>query len=139
MNNERDLTVFKKAIYWHDWADKEDEQSDLKIQVLNPCEEAKILLKKINCFDLPQCLFEEDYEILFFDWGGMCIGNSLMESFCREIYKHAEDHPNRFYVMVSSFTASAMKDAISEFGKDKPFNIFLSIEELGWWLDKNHE
>ena len=30
-----------------------------------------------------------------------------------------------------------MKDAIQGFGKDKPFNVFLSIEDLGLWLDKN--
>lgn len=75
--------------------------------------------------------FEEmHFDVLFFDWGGMILGNSFMESFCRRILKHAEHHPSRFYVMASRFTRLAMIDAVLEFGNDKPANILLSIDEL---------
>ena len=138
MKKTRDLTIFDKGVYWHDFVEKDDEKLDLKIQVLTPCDEARIYVKKIECFDLPQAL-EEEYEILFFDWGGMSLGNSCMQHFCHQIINHALDRSGRFYVMVSAFTKEAMEEAIVEFGKDKPFNIFLSIEELGWWLDKYND
>ncbi len=132
------ITTFDKGIYWHDYVDKEDEKLDLKIQVEDPCYKANIFIKKIICFDIPQCL-EEGFDILFFDWGGMSLGNSLMEHFCRYILEHALNNPGKFYVMVSFFTKEAMEEAIVEFGKDKPFNIFLSIEDLEIWLDKYND
>lgn len=135
----RDLTTFDKAVYWHDFVEPEEKEQDLKIQVLNPCDEAKIHLKDIKCFDTPDCLYDESYDILFFDWGGMSLGNSMLEHFCRYIYKHAEDNPNKLFVMVSLFTKQAMTEAIEEFGDNKPWNLFLSIEDLSFWLDKHYE
>lgn len=67
------------------------------------------------------------FDVLFFDWGGMSIGNSLLESYIRHLLKDAENHPGRFYVMTSRFTAEAMKDAMNEM-VDKPANIFLDIK-----------
>lgn len=59
----------------------------------------------------------------------MSIGNSLMESLCREIVKDADMFPNRTYIVVSTFTSYAMKDAKEDFGKDLP-NVFLSIGDF---------
>ena len=129
-------TRFDKGIYWHDTVDtKEDEQADFEIQVKDPCEENKIYFKSMKYTDVPP--FKEDFDVLFFDWGGMSLGNSMMDHFCRYILEHAEDHPNRFYVMVSSFTKEAMADAVETLGKDKPFNVMLSVDELGAWLIRN--
>lgn len=139
MDKQREFTEFEKAIYWHDYVDDEDLKSDLNNQVLVPCKKARIFLNNLKDFDTPQCLYDEDYEILFFDWGGMSLGNSLIEHFCRYIYKHAEDNPSKFFIMVSAFTKEAMKEAMKEFEKDKPFNLFLSISDLEDWLDKYHE
>ena len=36
-------------------------------------------------------------------------------------------------------TKYAMKEAIEEFGDNKPFNLFLSIDDFECWLDKNYE
>ena len=130
------LAKFDNAVYWHDTLDNEDDVlADLRTQVLHPCKQANIILGKYRMSELPQVL-EEAFDILFFDWGGMSLGNSLMEHFCRHILKHAEDHPNRFYVMVSSFTSEAMNDAIKEMGDEKPFNVHLSVESLKDWLIK---
>ena len=123
---------FNDAVYWHDYVNDENLQSDLKIQVLDPCKKAGIELSKIRTSDIPQVL-EEYFDVLFFDWGGMSLGNSLLEYFCRYIIKHAEDNPNRVYVMVSNFTSYAMVDAIEALKDDNgkvPFNIYLSIEDL---------
>lgn len=133
------MKIFKKGIYWHDYVEKDVEQFDLAIQVLNPLIIEEIFFENpIECREFPSCL-EEDFEVLFFDWGGMSLGNSLMEHFCSYIHKHAEEHPNRFYIMVSSFTSEAMKEAIEEFGKEKPFNLFLCIKDFAFWVKKNYE
>lgn len=70
------------------------------------------------------------YDILFFDWGGMSMGNSMLDHFCKYILEDAVDHPSVFYVMVSSMTKFAMKDAIEEFGPNIPANIFLSVPDF---------
>jgi len=71
---------------------------------------------------------KENYDILFFDWGGMSIGNSLMETFCVYIIEEAQEKPNNYYIMASSMTAYAMKDALREFGDSAQLhNIFLDI------------
>ncbi|KKN82743.1 hypothetical protein LCGC14_0305670 [marine sediment metagenome] len=123
--------IFKNAVYWHDYVDADDLKLDLKIQVLDPCKQKGITLKKVRTSDLPQVL-KENFDILFFDWGGMSMGNSCLQHFCRYIIKHAEDNPSRVYVMVSTMTSYAMADAL-DFMNDcgeKPCNVYLSIEEI---------
>lgn len=133
---KREIVKFDKAIYFHDYTDTVKLELN---RIKASCEEAKIYIKKLKNFDTPQCMFDEQYDILFFDWGGMSMGNSLLESFCKEIYKLAEDNPSRWYIMVSYFTKEAMEEAIREFGNNKPFNIFMSIEDFGYWLDDHCE
>lgn len=74
--------------------------------------------------------FDKKYDILFFDWGGMSMGNSLLESFCRELFKRAELYPGRIFIMTSSFTAYAMEDAIFHMGDSgvRPNNIYLDVD-----------
>ena len=75
-------------------------------------------------------VLDEFCDVFFFDYGGMSLGNSLLESFTRYVLRFALDFPNRYYVMVSRFTELAMKEALEDFGKDKPYNIFLTIESF---------
>lgn len=75
--------------------------------------------------------FKEYFDVLFFDWGGMSIGNSLLEHFCGYIIDHAREHPNRVYIMTSLFTRDAMDDLREEIKyetEEFPANIFLEIE-----------
>ena len=67
------------------------------------------------------------FDVLFFDWGGMSMGNSLLQDFCREIIKQAEDAPSKVFVMTSTFTGMAMRDATYEL-RNRPANIYLSID-----------
>jgi hypothetical protein len=130
------MTTFTNAVYFHDFVDEKTLKNDLKNQVVGPCEENEIFFEKeIDCCDTPQCLNSE-FEVLFFDWGGMSFGNSLLDDFCRQIHNIAADQPDRFYVMVSLFTREAMNEAIKEFGNNKPYNLFLSINDFGSWLKK---
>ena len=127
------MKTFNKGIYWHDFAGEEDMKLDSKMQVIHPCEAEGIFIKRLIFAEFPQVLNEE-FDILFFDWGGMSIGNDLIYHFCKNILNVAKDKPSRYYVMVSSFTEDAMKEAVREFGKEKPFNVFLSVKELAIFL-----
>jgi hypothetical protein len=70
------------------------------------------------------------YDILFFDYGGMSIGNSLLESFSREFVNEAADNPNKYYVVVSTFTEYAVKDALESFNGETPHNVYLGIPDF---------
>lgn len=115
----------KKVIYFHD---DMNSPNDFKYQVLIPLTKNHIGFTKIETTTIPP--FEEKFDILFFDWGGMSLGNSMLNHFCRHIIKQAFDNPSRYYVMVSLFTKNAMEDAISEgLNKDIP-NVFLTIDDF---------
>ncbi len=115
------MTIF----YWGDLFGDLKEEAEMIKNVLKayeiPCDE--IIIK-----ELPQCLGEY-FDILFFDWGGMSTGNSMLEHFCRHILEHAENHPDRIYIMNSSFTAEAMKDAKNEMAGGHSANVFLDLEK----------
>jgi hypothetical protein len=88
----------------------------------------KIKIKDI----LPKVLKDGKFDVLFFDWGGMSIGNDLLEHFCEDIVEHAHDHPQKEYVVTSHFTYLAMKDAATVAGANplgRPVNLFMSLEE----------
>lgn len=124
----------KKVIYFADPMNPPEDEVDMVI--IKPLEKHGIKFEKIHCTERPP--FKEIYDILFFDWGGMSMGNSLMESFCREIIKAAKDYPNRMFVMVSTFTGFAMKDALCEFCEDDAmFNIFLNINHFAEQFKKD--
>lgn len=95
--------------------------------IIFPLKNAGIEFEKIHCVDSPP-FGKMLYDILFFDFGGMSMGNSLMESYCRHIINEAEDFPNRAYVMVSSFTEYAMNEAMDYFGRRD--NIFLKLSDF---------
>lgn len=124
------LSKFSKALYWHDPVD-EGLETDVAI-IKRACKEHGLNVGKIRTTDLPP--FEGfDFDILFFDWGGMSMGNDMLGSFCRQIIEEAENHPSKVYVMTSKFTGAAMEDALREL-KDRPFNIYLSVEKYGQML-----
>ena len=79
-----------------------------------------------------------NYDILFFDWGGMSLGNSILDHFCREILHEAEDYPNRIYVLVSRMTMEAMLDAMESMSPKLP-NLFLTIKDFAAsaWVKEN--
>lgn len=117
-----------KMIYWCDIIDSEDPYGEIEII------KKKLLINGIDwdggfrAYDFP--VLDKKFDVLFFDWGGMSLGNSLLESFCDEILEHAEEHPSKIYVMTSTFTESAMKDAMYQYGdriKDVS-NVFLNIK-----------
>jgi hypothetical protein len=91
-----------------------------------------IEIGEIETTDNPPFGGRKSYDILLFDWGGACIGNSNTRHFCRYILDEAIEKPSRIYIMVSTFTADAMKEALDSFEKangELPANVFLNITD----------
>jgi len=115
-----------KAIYFADpFNDIEEEKITLQKKLKN----AGLDLDIITTSNPP---WDEQFDVLFFDWGGMSVGNSMLEHFCEHWIDDAREHPSRIYIMASMFTKNAMEDLrgyeereIEEF----PKNIFMSVEE----------
>lgn len=111
-----------KVIYFADaMGDTEEEGESIRHGLLSIGIETSV---KVT--DMPP--FNEPFDVLFFDWGGMSLGNSLLDSFCRQIVEQASDYPSRIYVMASEFTKWAMEDIKGELS-EIPHNIFLSFED----------
>lgn len=110
------------AIYFGDiGGDIEEERGDIQKFL-----RSKGIYMKIKETDLPP--WEDYFDVLFFDWGGISVGNSMLEHFCRWIIEHAENNPGKVYVMTSVFTAEAMEDALHQM-PDPPNNIYLNLKD----------
>ena len=123
-----------KFIYLHDFmlsSVVEDGWDEFKDVVDTPLMNQNILIDglKLKVTDNPNTIFESKFDVMFFDWGGASMGNSLLENFCRYIIREAEDNPSKTFVMVSQFTEYAMRDAINEFG-DKLNNVYFNIKDF---------
>lgn len=116
-----------KLAYFCDPLGDEKEEIDL---IRSDIEDSGIVNSEIKwiekAIDLKNC----DFDVLFFDYGGMSFGNSMLEWFCNFLIELANEHPNKFFVMTSRFTAVAMRDALELFGDNKPANVLLSIDNL---------
>jgi hypothetical protein len=71
----------------------------------------------------------EKYDHLIFDWGGMSLGNSMLEHVCRYVLDDALEHENRNYIVsTSNITLAAMVDAMRDRNLTSLPNVFLSID-----------
>lgn len=124
------VVYFADSMFTFDIDNIEDEWKALPEKQL---EVEDIKFEKVHFFEVPP-FGQTTYDILFFDYGGMSLGNDLLGSFCRHILREARDYPSRYYVMVSSFTQYAMKDVLSEFASESGIrhlsNIYLSIQDF---------
>jgi hypothetical protein len=117
-----------KVIYFHDYVDPEEEERELNL-IQNTLKENGIILD-IVATDLPP-KEDEYYDIMFFDWGGMSLGNSMLDHFCEHWIEDARNKPDRIYIMTSFFTSAAMQDALDYATRETeefPKNIFLTID-----------
>lgn len=109
-----------KAIYFADMAGNIQQEKKQILKILNDYG----INFKIKATSNPP--WDEHFDVLFFDWGGLSIGNSMLQHFCHWIIEHATDHPGNVYVMTSQFTKEAMKDALSIL-PETPDNIYLQL------------
>lgn len=129
----------KKVIYFADpgWeAHSESIEDEFYLMAGRKLKDAGLDFTRIKYTENPP--FDEIYDILFFDWGGMSMGNSMLERFCRYIIEDSEKYPNRMFVMVSTFTAAAMQDAMRNGGFDSQENIFLVVSDFIEYFKKYH-
>lgn len=105
------------------------QEQEFKISVESPLEDKGILVNGLMLKFRDYYPQGESFDYMFFDWGGMSLGNSMMESLCRHIVREAELYPNRCFVVVSTFTEYAMKDALMELGAKQP-NIFTNLNDF---------
>lgn len=109
-----------KAIYFGDpIGDITEEKAVIQAYL-----ESEDIIIDITPTDVPP--WDEKFDVLFFDWGGMSFGNSMLEHFCRWIIGHADNHPGNVYIMTSTFTEAAMKDAL-QILPEQPNNIYLDL------------
>lgn len=115
-----------KYLYFHDHT----ENLELEVECIKKrLQEKTGLQPEIETTDIPP-FDDKYYDVLFFDWGGMSIGNSMLEKFCEYIVNQAEEKPNRIYIMTSLFTRDAMKDVLSRYEENSiPKNVFLEIND----------
>lgn len=117
----------KKVIFFCDMMG--DIEEDLKYQVEYPLLSEGIEFDKIETTTTPP--FDSYFDVLFFDWGGMSLGNSMLEHFCKHIMKMAHEQPSRYFVMVSTFTSAAMKEALDYMDSDEKLpNIYLTVKDF---------
>jgi hypothetical protein len=83
---------------------------------------AEIEFENLQVFDSPDA-FEQSFEILMYDWGGMSFGNSMLDHFTRRIYELAEENPSKDFILLSRFTERAYEDMLAG-GHEKLFNIY---------------
>ena len=122
----------QKVIYFCDpllTEDIDSEQQEYEETIAKRLMLDGIEFKNVNC-TTNSAVIDEMCDVFFFDWGGMSLGNSCLESFSRLILRQACDRPNTYYVMVSLFTQRAMEDAIEDFGESKPVNLLLNLNDF---------
>jgi hypothetical protein len=121
----------KKVVYFADpllSIASETIEDEFNTYIKSHFEAKGIEFTNVTCIDTPP-FGKLHYDILIFDWGGMSMGNSLLEHFCRQILKEAEDRPNTYYVMASTMTKYAMEDALDELDTNL-HNVFLDIDKF---------
>jgi len=127
----KNVKLNKKVVYFADpmlSMGSDTIEDEFNTYVKSHFEAKGIELTNVKCMDTPP-FGKLHYDILIFDWGGMSMGNSLLEDLCRIMLKEAEDKPNTYYVMASIFTSYAMEDALDELNT-KLHNVFLNIDEF---------
>lgn len=123
--SKTDLKNVGKIIYFADPSDEIEEEAEC---IKKQLKQNNITWSKFEVADVPT-FYDEIYDVLFFDWGGMSMGNSMLERFCKDIIKIAGDYPNRLYIMTSFFTKEAMKEALEEIDIKNTSNVFLTIHQ----------
>lgn len=119
-----------KYLYFADlMGDIEQERKALELYLQSKVSN-KIKVKSTDTPPFPGFDKERYFDVLLFDWGGMSIGNSMLEHFCNNIFEQARENESKLFIMTSTFTEEAMQDCILEMKKEgEPINnIFLNID-----------
>lgn len=110
-----------------------DAKEELK-NIVRELDELNIKHPKIKITE--KAPWDIEFDVLLFDWGGMSLGNSMLEHFCEHFIDQAKEKPSKIFIMTSSFTKLAMEDALAFMDREneKPWNIFLTIKDAAKYL-----
>ena len=125
-------TLKETVLYFHDFMTTEEETAEEIRAFQRKFYNNGIEILEIQEIDEPPFRYHRSYDILLFDWGGASLGNSCMRHYCEYILEEALEKPSRIYIMVSSFTREAMREASESFKQangEVPANVFMTIEE----------
>lgn len=121
------MEIKRKVYYFADYPEYATTlEKEFEITIASIAAENGITFANVHCTEIPP--FGETYSILFFDWGGMSLGNSMLDTFCDYITDEAKDNPSKDYIMSSQMTTYAMKDALDRFREVLP-NVYLTVED----------
>ncbi len=109
---EEDWKRFKKEFFWTEYG----VITNIEFTNLTIFESAKA--------------FEQSFDIFMFDWGGMSMGNSMLEHFIRRLCKMAEENPSKDFILLSRFTNDAYVDYLRN-EHEKLFNVYTTDQ----WLE----
>ena len=85
----------------------------------------------------------EGSDLILFDWGGMALGNSLMEHQLRALVQYAEDHPSTLIAIRSAMCADSLRYDLEDEKLPALPNVIVDVPERAgfappdlpeWWL-----
>jgi len=97
----------------------------------------EIHLENVEVYSTP-IAFSKPFDIFMFDWGGMSHGNDVMDHYIRRLYKMAEDHPSKEFVLLSLMTNASYRDFIDYSDQSLLPNIF-SFRDFTAKLRRDYE
>ncbi len=118
----------KRILFVNDPGDETAEDIKLIISQLDDIG-VKLDPKRIIHKERLHDALDESFDILFFDWGGISFGNSMLQRQCDVLNSHAQEHPDRTYIMASQITGWAMRDAMNQYSERQLPNVIINIEE----------
>jgi hypothetical protein len=74
--------------------------------------------------------FDKNYDVLFFDYGGIDGCGDLLRDYSRQLFKTAIDKPNKDFVAIGCYTDIIFKELTEELKvqrEEKPANVFFSL------------
>jgi len=132
-------TIEDRVMYFCDPSGIVEPEIDFLVNVQNVCRKSEIEFINIHYTDEPEFRDTLNYSVLFFDWGGMSFGNSMLQHFIYEIIEVAKENPSKLYVMSSQFTSYATKEILETLKEEEiPTNLFVDVQEFCNFLHKTN-
>lgn len=115
-----------KYLYWCDCLETMNKEAKATLKKLREYVSFTI---KLEATDINPFNNNISFDVLLFDWGSNR-SFSPVPVHCRDIYNHAQSHPNNIYVMLAQFTRAAMRrhKAKRRLESEKIKNVFLNIK-----------
>lgn len=114
-----------KRLRFHLFSDCADHEEDIvKVkEVLN----LNLTGYDFDAYETPEYA-NKYFDVLLFDWGGMALGNQMLDWFSRDIIEYMREHPSKAVVIISEMTKWAFEDAMREL-ESEDIQVFYGLNE----------